>query len=179
MRIAEPQPPLYKDFAEAVWKLPNVTMVSNPAYVNIHKTEKFPGIDVLMYHGFSFTHYADAVESIRSAGGQARSDLIMKYVLQRRHLAPTHKSTLYLPDPHKDSLVIDKVPDFFVSGHIHRASASNYRNVTMLNCSSWLRKTEYQEKVGLHPQPGRAILVNLQTRKVKILKFYDDPDDKK
>jgi DNA polymerase II small subunit/DNA polymerase delta subunit B len=66
-----------------------------------------------------------------------------------------------------------------VSGHIHRASASNYRNVTLLNCSSWLKKTEYQEKVGLHPQPGRAILVNLQTRKVKILKFYDDPDDKK
>lgn len=174
MRIAEPQPPLYKDFAEAVWKLPNVTMVSNPAYVNIHSSESFPGFDVLMYHGFSFIYYANAVESIRNKGGQRRPDLIMKYLLQRRHLAPTHKSTLYLPDAQKDSLVIDKIPDFFASGHIHRTSAANYRNITMLNCSSWLEMTEYQEKVGLIPQPGRALLVNLQTRKVKILKFYDD-----
>jgi DNA polymerase II small subunit len=176
MRIAEPQPPLYKDFAEAVWKLPNVTMVSNPAYVNIHASNDFPGFDVLMYHGFSFTYYADAVESIRSKGGQKRVDLILKFLLQRRHLAPTHTSTLYLPDAEKDSLVIDKIPDFFATGHIHRVSATNYRNVTMLNCSSWLEKTDYQEKVGLIPQPGRALLVNLQTRKVKILKFYDDPE---
>jgi DNA polymerase II small subunit len=175
MRIAEPQPPLYQDFAEAVWNLPNVTMVSNPAYVNIHKSADFPGFDVLLYHGFSFIYYADAVESIRSKGGQRRSDLIMKFLLQRRHLAPTHTSTLYLPDAQRDSLVIDKIPDFFVSGHIHRTSAANYRNVTLLNCSSWLKMSEYQEKVGLIPQPGRALLVNLQTRKVKVLKFYDDP----
>jgi DNA polymerase II small subunit len=174
MRIAEPQPPLYKDFAEAVWKLPNVTMVSNPSYINIHKSENFPGFDVLLYHGFSFTYYADAVESIRSNGGQKRVDLIMKYLLQRRHLAPTHKSTLYLPDAHKDSLVIDKIPDFFATGHIHRVEAASYRNITMLSCSCWLETTPYQEKLGLSPQPGRAVLVNLQTRKVKILKFYDE-----
>ena len=160
-------------------ELPNVTMVSNPAYVNIHKTESFPGFDVLLYHGFSFIYYADAVESIRSNGGQKRSDLIMKFLLQRRHLAPTHTSTLYLPDSQKDSLVIDRIPDFFASGHIHRVSAANYRNITMVNSSSWLEMTEYQEKVGLFPQPGRAVLVNLQTRKVKILKFYDDPNEKR
>jgi DNA polymerase II small subunit len=181
MRIAEPQPPLYKDFAEAVWRLPNVVMVSNPAYVNIHASKDFPGFEVLMYHGFSFIYYADNVESIRSQGGQKRSDLIMKFLLQRRHLAPSHKSTLYLPDAQKDSLVIDKIPDFFVSGHIHRTSAVNYRNITMINSSSWLEMTPYQEKVGLIPQPGRAVLVNLQTRQVKMLKFYDDlkeDDDK-
>ena len=178
MRLSEPQPPLYKDFAEAVWNLPNVYMTSNPAQINIHASKDFPGFDVLLYHGFSFTHYADSVESIRSKGGQERVDLIMQYLLQRRHLAPTHTSTLYLPDAQKDNLVIDKIPDFFVTGHIHRVSASNYKSVTMLSCSCWLEKTEYQEKVGLHPQPGRAILVNLQTRKAKILKFYDDPEEK-
>ncbi|MFH1669948.1 MAG: DNA-directed DNA polymerase II small subunit [Candidatus Woesearchaeota archaeon] len=173
MRIAEPQPALYKDFAKSVWELPNVHMVSSPSYVNIHSSDSFPGFDLLIYHGFSFIYYADAVESIRSQGGQQRVDLIMKFLLQRRHLAPSHKSTLYLPDTKKDHLVIDKIPDFFVSGHIHRVSASNYRNVTMLNCSGWLEKTEYQEKVGLKPQPGRVLLANLQTRKVKILKFFD------
>ena len=177
MRIAEPQPPLYKDFAEAVWKMPNVTMVSSPSMVNIHSSDRFPGFEVLMYHGFSFIYYADAVESIRSQGGQKRPDLIMKFLLKRRHLAPTHKSTLYLPDANYDPLVIDKIPDIFATGHIHRVSAANYRNVTLLNCSAWLKTTEYQEKVGITPQSGRAILVNLKSRKVKILKFYDDPNE--
>ncbi|MBI5880967.1 hypothetical protein HZB90_02450, partial [archaeon] len=166
------QPTLYRDFAEPVWQLPNITMVSNPAVVNINSSKEFPGFDVLLYHGFSFPYYADNVESIRNNGGQQRVDLIMKFLLQRRHLAPTHKSNLYLPDPQKDNLVIDKIPDFFASGHIHRVSATSYRNVTLLSCSCWLEKTEYQEKRGLSPQPGRAILVNLQTRKVKIMNFY-------
>ncbi|MFC1741270.1 metallophosphoesterase [Nanoarchaeota archaeon] len=179
MRIAEPQPPLYKDFAAPVWELPNVTMVSSPSYVNIHSSDAFPGFDVLMYHGFSFPYYADVVESIRSQGGQERVDLIMKFLLQRRHLAPAHKSTLYLPDADKDSLVIDKIPDFFATGHIHRVEASSYRNITLLSCSCWLSTTEFQEKMGLHPQPGRAILANLQTRKVKILKFYDEKEEQK
>ncbi len=178
MRIAEPQPALYHDFAAAIYELPNVVMVSSPSVVNIHKSDEFPGFDILLYHGFSFIYYGDMVESIRSEGGQKRPDLIMKFLLQRRHLAPTHKSTLYLPDADRDPLVIDKIPDFFATGHIHRVSVSNYRNVTLLNCSCWIKTTEFQEKVGIEPQPGRAILVNLQSRKVKVLKFYDDPKDK-
>jgi len=153
-------------------------MLSNPAMVNIEKSEKFPGLDILLYHGFSFPHYADSVPSIRSQGGQQRVDLIMKFLLQRRHLAPTHTSTLYLPDADKDHLVIDHVPDYFVTGHIHRVSAANYRSVTMLNCSCWLSTTEFQEKMGLKPQPARVILTNLQTRKAKILKFIDDEEPK-
>ena len=174
MRIAEPQPPLYKDFAAAIYELPNVQMVSNPAIINIHKSEGFPGIDVLLYHGFSYIYYADQVESIRAAGGQKRVDLIMKYLLQRRHLAPAHKSTLYLPDADKDNLLIDQVPDIFVSGHIHRAGVFNYRNIQMIAGSCWLKTTEYQEKMGLQPQPARVPLINLKTRKARILKFASE-----
>ncbi|MFC1723932.1 hypothetical protein ACFL0V_07375, partial [Nanoarchaeota archaeon] len=150
----------------------------NPAIVNIDSSEEFSGFDILMYHGFSFIWYADVVESIRSKGGQKRPDLIMEFLLKRRHLAPTHKSTLYLPDEKRDHLVIEKVPDFFVSGHIHRVSATNYRNVTCLNCGCWLRTTEYQEKAGIEPQPGKAVLVGLHDRKVKILNFHEDTKQK-
>jgi len=171
MRIAEPQPALYKDLAAPIHDIPNVMLVSNPALVNIHKQNGFEGFDVLMYHGFSFPYYADIIEEIRAAGGLKRADLIMKFLLQKRHLAPSHTSNLYIPDPKKDNLVIDSIPDFFVSGHIHRVSSSDYRNITMLNCSSWLAETEYQVKVGLKPEPARALLVNLQSREVKIMKF--------
>ncbi|MBT7903448.1 DNA-directed DNA polymerase II small subunit [Candidatus Woesearchaeota archaeon] len=174
MRIAEPQPPIYQDYAEALYELENAVIVSSPSIVNIDSTPDFVGFNVLMYHGFSFIYYADAIERIRSLGGQERVDLIMEFLLKRRHLAPTHKSTLYLPDVDKDYLVIESVPDFFISGHIHRVSASNYRGVTMLNCSCWLATTDYQEKLGLKPQPGRVTIVNLQTRKAKILKFSGD-----
>ena len=170
MRVAEPQPPIYKDFAEPLYNLPNVIMVSNPSMVNIHSSENFPGFDVLVYHGHSFDFYAAEVETIRNKGGYDRADLIMKFLLQKRHLAPSYASTLYVPDTKSDFLVIDKVPDFFVTGHIHKSAAANYKNVTLISGSCWQSKTAFQEKVGHNPEPSRVPLVNLQTRQVKILK---------
>jgi len=31
--------------------------------------------------------------------------------------------------------------------------------------------TDFQEKVGLIPEPGRAIAVNLKTRETKVMRF--------
>jgi DNA polymerase II small subunit len=171
MRIAEPQPELYKDFAQKIWDLPNAVMVSNPSLVNIHSDEKFPGFDVLIYHGYSFDYYVANVDSIRNQGGYDRADLIMSFLLKRRHLAPTYKSTLYIPDTKTDPLVIEQVPDFFVTGHIHKSIAANYKNITTICGSCWQSKTTFQEKVGHNPEPARIPIVNLQTRQIKILKF--------
>ena len=171
LRLAEPQPQLYMDFAKSFYDLPNVVLVSNPALVNIDRTDSFEGFDVLMYHGYSFDYYFANVDSIRTQGGYDRPDLLMKFLLQRRHLAPTHASTLYLPDSEQDPLIIDKVPDFFVTGHIHKAGISNYKNITLICASCWQAKTLFQDKVGHHPEPARVPVVNLKTRKVKVLKF--------
>ena len=171
MRLAEPQLPLYKDFAEPIYNLPNVTMVSNPSVVNIHSSDNFPGFDVLVYHGYSFDFYFAEVESIRNKGGYDRADLLMKFLLQKRHLAPSYTSTLHVPDADTDLLFIDKIPDFFVSGHIHKAAAANYKNITLISGSCWQSKTAFQEKVGHNPEPSRVPIVNLQTRHIKMLKF--------
>lgn len=171
MRIAEPQPEFYRDFAEALWQLPNVTIVSNPAAVNIHSSTDFPGFDVLMYHGYSFDYYVANVDSIRNGGGYDRADLIMQFLLQRRHLAPAHSSTLYIPDVKQDPLVIGKLPDIFVTGHIHKSAVHNYRNITLVCGSCWQSKTPFQEKVGHNPEPARVPVLNLQTRKYKLLRF--------
>ncbi|MBI2647248.1 DNA-directed DNA polymerase II small subunit [Candidatus Woesearchaeota archaeon] len=171
LRISEPQPPLSKDFAKPMYELNNVVMVSNPAMVNIHSSVDFPGFDVLMYHGYSFDYFIGEVGSLRNQGGYDRADLIMKFLLKKRHLAPTHLSTLYIPDNKKDSLVIDNVPDFFLSGHIHKCATTNYRNVTLICGSCWQSKTIFQEKVGHNPEPSRVPIVNLQTRDLRILKF--------
>ncbi|MBS3095825.1 DNA-directed DNA polymerase II small subunit [Candidatus Woesearchaeota archaeon] len=171
LRISEPQHPLSKDFSKPMYGLNNAIMVSNPSYINIHSSSNFTGFDVLMYHGYSFDYFVAEVDSLRNQGGYDRADLIMKFLLKRRHLAPTHLSTLYIPDTKRDPLVIEKIPDFFLSGHIHKSVTANYRNTTLICGSCWQSKTAFQEKVGHNPEPSRVPIVNLQTREVKILKF--------
>lgn len=173
MRLAEPQLPIHEDIAAPLYQLKNVSMVSNPAWVTIGQTESFPGITVLLYHGYSFDYYIANIDEIRNKGGYDRADLVMKFLLQRRHLAPTHASCLYIPYPDNDPLVISKIPDIFATGHLHKTSVSQYRNITLICGSCWQGKTAFQEKMGHNPEPGRVPLVNLQTREVKILRFGD------
>ncbi|MFC1691555.1 DNA-directed DNA polymerase II small subunit [Nanoarchaeota archaeon] len=174
LRIAEPQPLLDKKYAEQLWGMPNVIMVTNPSMVNINAVEGFSGFDVLLYHGYSFDWYVANVDSIRNSGGYDRADLIMRFMLQRRHLAPAYTSTLYVPDIRDDYLVINKIPDIFVTGHIHKCAVSHYKNITTISGSCWQSTTPFQEKVGHNPEPGRVPLVNLKTREVKIMKFTTD-----
>jgi DNA polymerase II small subunit len=171
-RITEPQPPQRKDFTEAFQNKDNVHLVSSPSTVRIGRTPSFDGFTVQLYHGYSMPYYADVVDTIRNAGGQDRSDLIMEFYLKRRHLAPAHTSTMYLPDPDHDPLVIKHVPDILATGHIHRTAVGQYRSCSLLNCSAWTKPTEYQKKRGLNPQPGRSIIMNLHTRKVKVVNFW-------
>jgi len=171
LRISEPQPQLEKNYLNDLYKKENVFFVTNPSLVNIHSSKDFEGFDVLIYHGYSIPYFADNVESIRAAGGQDRSDLVLKFLLQRRHLAPTHTSNLYVPDPIQDHLLIDRIPDFFITGHIHRMASINYRNITALNCGCWVKQSEDQKKRGIVPDPSKAFLINLQTREIKIKNF--------
>ncbi|MFP4402975.1 MAG: DNA-directed DNA polymerase II small subunit [Nanoarchaeota archaeon] len=170
-RLSEPQPALFKDFTKPITKMSNVTMLSNPCVVNFAATKNFSGFEVLMYHGYCFDYFIANVDSIRNNGGYDRADLVMKFLLQRRHLAPSHKSTLYVPDDELDPLVIKKVPDFFVCGHIHKVAVSTYRNVSLICGSCWQSITSFQKKMGHHPEPAMVPIVNLQTRETKILEF--------
>ena len=100
-----------------------------------------------------------------------RADLIMKFLLQRRHLAPVHESNQFIPDKEFDNLIIDIIPDFFITGHIHKMSISQYKKTTMINASCWAKQSEFQEKNGVIPQPAKLPLINLKTREVKVLNF--------
>ena len=171
VRIAEPQPKIPRKFLEEIYDKPNMFFIQNPSLINIAKTETFPGFNILIYHGYSFPYYASNIEGIRMAGGLEAIESVMIYLLKRRHLAPAHGSTRYHMGYNKDPLVIRTVPDFFVTGHIHRATIKNYRNITLLNTSCWVSQTDYQEKRGLMPEPNKAIYVNLKTRNTKLLNF--------
>lgn len=171
VHLAEPQPVFDRKFSSALYDLPNVQLVSNPAVVTIGKQADFSGFTILMYHGYSFDYYVANCNPLRLKGGYKRGDLIMKFLLKRRHLAPAFTSTPYLPSAGEDPLIIRTVPDFFVTGHIHYAIAGHYRGTTLISSSCWQSMTSFQEKLGHEPEPARVPVVNLRTREVKMLKF--------
>ncbi len=171
VRASEPQPPLERDYAEPLCQLPNLHLVTNPCYVNIHQSKDFPGFTVLMYHGGSFHYYIDNVPALRINRARDNPGQVLRLLLQKRHLAPAHHASVYLPTSDSDTLIIHKVPDILVSGDMHRSDLSDYNGVKVINCSCWESKTEYQEKTGNNPDPCKVPLYSLQTREVKIFDF--------
>lgn len=172
VRLEEPQHALYQDFAKSLYEIPNVVMVSNPSVVKIHRTSEFQGLKVLAYHGMSFNYYIDNLPKLRNSGGVDRPDLVMEFLLKKRHLAPTFSSTVFAPTS-QDYLVIDSVPDIFVSAHLHKAKIGKYNNVINIASSCFQARTSFQEKLGLHPEPAFVPYFNLKDYAVKMMKFCD------
>lgn len=171
VRVAEPQPPLDKNIASALYKLPNIFLVSNPAWINIASGKNFPGFNVLMYHGASFHSFVNDIEELRITNAHHSPSRIIKYVLQKRHLAPTHSSVTYIPSQKQDPLAIHIVPDIITTGEIHRPEIARYNNISSIQCSCWQTITPFEEKVGNEPDPCKVPLFNLKTNQINILDF--------
>jgi DNA polymerase II small subunit len=171
VRIAEPQPLLDERFAAALYDLKNAIFVSNPCVVGIGGAGTFPGFNVLAYHGYSFEHYASNVDVIRLNSPSKRPDVIMEFLLKRRHLAPTHSSTPYVPCEKQDPLAIYEAPDIFVSAHMHKSSISSHNGILNIACSCWQSTTPYQEKIGHEPDPCKVPILNLKTGQVNVIDF--------
>lgn len=169
VRLMEPQPPLDEKYAWALHNLKNVILTPNPAYVNIGAKKNFSGFDVLTYHGFSYTYYANNIPSLVQEGLNA-PEKVMAYLLKNRHLAPTHPSIQYFPSE-KDTHVIKKIPDIFVSGHTHKCSVTHYNNILIISAGTFEEETEYQKRKGNQPDFCKVPMLNLKTRAVKILDF--------
>ncbi len=171
VRAAEPQPPLEKEYAEPLCQLPNLHLVSNPCFVNIHHSKEFEGFNILMYHGGSFHYYIDNVPALRINRARDNPGQVLRLLLQKRHLAPAHHASVYLPTTDVDNLIIHKVPDILVSGDMHRSDISDYNGVKVINCSCWESKTDFQEKTGNNPDFCKVPLYSLKTREVTMLDF--------
>lgn len=170
VRLVEPQPVIEKKFIQELLDMENVFFTTNPSVVNIGKTKTFAGFNILMYHGFSYPHYMDDVDSLRLANAKLKPDMIMHFLLKRRHLAPTHASTTYFPSE-KDFLLIENPPDIFLSAHTHHTAISTYNNILTISCASWIPETTYQEKLGLVADPCKVPIFHMKTGKIAMLDF--------
>jgi DNA polymerase II small subunit len=157
-RRAEPQE-FEKDMLKS---FPNVSIVTNPAYINIE------GLEILAYHGTSLDSMIAAIPGL----SYIKPEEAMIQLIRKRHLSPIYGTNPIAPIA-KDNLVIDTEPDIVVMGHIHRNAFANYKGVIVINAGTWQGRTEFQIKQGHVPTPCLATFYNIKTSKVNIKNYSD------
>ncbi len=155
-RRALPQPAIPKKYNSGLWERENIEMVGNPALVSLN------GVKVLMFHGQSID---DIVKTTPGLNYDRPTD-VMKNLLRARHLSPVYGSSTPIAPEVEDLLVIEDIPDIFHVGHVHKAQLDMYKGILLVNSGSWQKQTPFQASVGMVPNPGLAIIVNLKTFQV-------------
>jgi len=166
--VGEPQRTVSDKWAPGLHRMENVRLVTNPSMVDVD------GFKILMYHGASINRFIDEMSDIRTSVGHGNPTRVVKEMLKRRHIAPTHGLMDYVPCEEKDGLVIGDVPDIVVTGDQHRAEVDSYNNILLVAGSCWQSITPFEEKIGNIPDPCKVPLFNLKTREVKIIDFSED-----
>ncbi|KAA0007172.1 MAG: DNA-directed DNA polymerase II small subunit [Thermoplasmata archaeon] len=154
-----PQPAFEKEIRELFDG--NVIFVGNPCYM------KIDGIVILTYHGQSIQDFATTLPGL----SQNEPTKIMREMLRRRHLAPMYGSITSIAPEREDYLVIDTIPDIFVTGHVHTTAVENYRGVLLMNASAWQSQTDYQKTMNFMPDPAKAIVVNMRNLMASVMTF--------
>ena len=160
VRPAEPQPTFEKEIRDLFSGM-NMTFVGNPCYFSVHNVE------VLAYHGQSLLDFATNIQHLK----YNEPTEIMKVMLRKHHLAPTYGGYTPLAPEHLDYMVIDRIPDIFVTGHVHLAQISDYRGVTLINASSWQSQTTYQKMLNFIPDSAKLPIVDLKSGNVTMMDF--------
>ena len=155
-RRALPQPAIPKKYNSSLWDRENVVMVGNPAVVSLN------GVKVMMFHGQSID---DIVKTTPGLSYDSPTN-VMRHLLRARHLSPIYGSQTPIAPEMEDLLVIEEIPDIFHVGHVHRAQLDMYKGILLINSGSWQKQTPFQASVGMTPNPGIALMVNLKTFQV-------------
>ena len=166
-RRALPQPAIPQKYNSGLWERENIEMVGNPALVSLN------GVKVLMFHGQSID---DIVKTTPGLSYDRPTD-VMKNLLRARHLSPVYGSSTPIAPEVEDLLVIEDVPDIFHVGHVHKAQLDMYKGILLVNSGSWQKQTPFQASVGMVPNPGLAIIVNLKTFQVFHENYSSDSNN--
>lgn len=176
-RVAEPQPPISRRYARALYEIDNLILVNNPSVIKLCEGQN--EFKILMYHGGSIHHFINEIKELRMMKAHQCPAKAVKEMLKRRHLAPSHginRSLVYVPGGEKDPLVIDEVPDVLCTGEVHRLDVDNYNGVLIITGSCWQYQTPFEEKIGNLPDYAKVPVLNLRTRELKIFDFADEEE---
>lgn len=160
-RKALPQPAISDEFLKTLRESRRFYSLGDPTLLSLH------GVEVLMFHGRSL----DDVFATVPGFGHNHPEKAMKLLLQNRHLAPLYGGKTLLSPEGRDFLTIERVPDIFHAGHIHVMGYCNHRGVLVVNSGGWQEQTDYMQKLGLMPTPGKVPVIDLQSLETTILSF--------
>lgn len=160
VRPSLPQPAFEKEVRH-LFSSCDITFIGNPCHIEIE------GVPILTYHGQSIQDFSTCLPDMN----QNNPTKIMREMIRRRHMAPIYGGIAPLAPEKQDYMVIDPIPDIFVTGHVHVTSVESYKNVLLVNASAWQSQTEYQRMMDFTPDPAKAVAVNLQTITPTILQF--------
>jgi DNA polymerase II small subunit len=160
VRPAEPQPAFEKEI-QKLFAGKDTIFVSNPCSFSLH------GVEILSYHGQSLLDFSTSIPQLK----YNEPIESMKLMLKKRHLAPTYGGYTPLAPEHLDYMIIDRVPDIFVTGHVHVSALADYRGVTLINASSWQAQTSYQKMLNFVPDSAKLPIVDLKTGNATTMDF--------
>jgi DNA polymerase II small subunit len=160
VRPAEPQPTFEKEI-QSLFTGKEYIFVGNPCYYSLH------GVEILSYHGQSLLDFSTNIQQLN----YNEPTEAMKIMLKKRHLAPVYGGYTPLAPEHADYMIIDRVPDIFVTGHVHISHIDNYRGVTLINASCWQAQTSYQKMLNFVPDSAKVPIVNLKTGNATTMDF--------
>lgn len=159
VRLAEPQPALPKEIQSLFDS--NIMFVGNPCLLEVE------GRTVLAYHGRSFDDFIAGARHLTYANPLDT----MKEMLRRRHLAPVYGERTALAPEQKDYMVIETVPNIFVTGHVHKCATTDYRGIKLINASAWQSQTSFQRMHNQVPDPAKVPMVHLGTGEMWVEDF--------
>ncbi len=160
VRNAEPQPTFSPEIQS--YFSSDIIFAGNPCDFSIHD------IRILSYHGRSIDDFVLKIPTL----SYNTPIQIMREMLTRRHLAPIYGEKNLIAPESQDYLVIQQVPDIFVTGHVHKADVrQNYKGITLINASAWQTQTSFQKIMNFHPDPAKVAVVDLSTREFKFVNF--------
>jgi len=160
VRPAEPQPTFEKEIQD-LFSGKEFIFVGNPCNFSLH------GVEILSYHGQSLLDFSTNIQHLN----YNQPTDVMKVMLKKRHLSPVYGGYTPLAPEHSDYMIISRVPDIFVTGHVHISNIDNYRGVTLINASSWQAQTSYQKMLNFVPDSAKLPIVNLKTGNATTMDF--------
>lgn len=158
VRPAEPQPQLDSRIQEY---FNSAKFVGNPCDFSLH------GVRVLAYHGVSIMDFVSSIRHVTFS----QPETAMAEMLERRHLAPSWGGKTPLSPEPEDHMVIEAIPDIFVTGHVHGHYCDDYKGTTLIQSSTWQDQTGYMRMLGFQPKPCMMTVVNLHTHESATIPF--------
>jgi DNA polymerase II small subunit len=163
VRLSDPQPAISKEYLPNLYLEENIHMLGSPSWIVLE------GYKILLYHGASLHGIYTEIKNAK----MDKPDTAMKEVLKRRDLMPQYGNRQTFVPIEKNLMVIEEVPDIFITGDVHHHAYSKYKNVHLIASSCWQEITDFQKELGHVPTVSKVLLFNLKTEELIIKDFFE------